>query len=571
MRLSQFHLHTVKETPAEAELASHRLMLRAGMLRKLASGLYTWSPLGLRVLRKVEAIVREEMDRAGALEMLMPTIQPKELWQETGRWEKFGGQLLKIRDRKDAEYCYAPTAEEVVTDFARNELASYKQLPLNFYQVQTKFRDEIRPRFGVMRAREFLMKDAYSFDIDASGMQRSYERMVAAYTRIFTRLGLHFRAVQADSGAIGGDASQEFHVLAESGEDAIAFSTASDYAANIETARAADPAPRPRATESLRKVETPAQKTCEAVAELVGVPLQRTVKSIALIGKDGEGKDQFVLALVRGDHEANEIKLSKVEGLGDYRMAGEAEILASLGSEPGFLGPVAPVQPVRVVADREVAAMADFVVGANARGFHLAGVNWGRDLAEPDTVADIRSVVEGDRAMDGGELRIARGIEVGHVFQLGDKYASAMHCTVLDENGKPRVLQMGCYGIGISRIVAAAIEQNHDSAGILWPPAMAPWQVAVCVINPKHDPAVPDAAEALYRELGDAGLEVVLDDRGLRPGPMFADMELLGIPHRVVVSARGLESGTFEYRARAAGESENLDHDALLARLRVRQ
>ena len=567
MRLSQFHLHTVKETPAEAELASHRLMLRAGMLRKLASGLYTWSPLGLRVLRKVEAIVREEMDRAGALEMLMPTIQPKELWEETGRWRKFGGQLLKVRDRKDAEYCYAPTAEEVVTDFARNELASYKQLPLNFYQVQTKFRDEIRPRFGVMRAREFLMKDAYSFDIDEAGMQRSYQRMVDAYNRIFTRLGLEFRAVQADSGAIGGDASQEFHVLAESGEDAIAFSTGSDYAANIEAARAADPAARPAPSEAMRRIDTPTQKTCEDVAALMGIPLQRTVKSIALVGADADGKDQFVLALVRGDHEANDIKLAKVAGLGDYRMAGEAEILAHLGSEPGFLGPVSPKQPIRVVADREVAAMSDFVVGANERGFHLAGANWGRDLPEPDTVADIRSVVEGDRAADGGELRIVRGIEVGHVFQLGDTYARAMDCTVLDEQGKPRVLKMGCYGIGISRIVAAAIEQNHDDAGIRWPEAMAPWKVAVCVINPKHDPAVAAAAESLYRELQDAGVETLLDDRGLRAGQMFADIELIGIPHRVVVSGRGLEAGTFEYRARDAGDSENLDRAALLARL----
>ena len=433
--------------------------------------------------------------------------------------------------------------------------------------MQTKFRDEIRPRFGVMRAREFLMKDAYSFDIDEAGMQRSYQRMVDAYNRIFTRLGLEFRAVQADSGAIGGDASQEFHVLAESGEDAIAFSTGSDYAANIEAARAADPAARPAPSEAMRRIDTPTQKTCEDVAALMGIPLQRTVKSIALVGADADGKDQFVLALVRGDHEANDIKLAKVAGLGDYRMAGEAEILAHLGSEPGFLGPVSPKQPIRVVADREVAAMSDFVVGANERGFHLAGANWGRDLPEPDTVADIRSVVEGDRAADGGELRIVRGIEVGHVFQLGDTYARAMDCTVLDEQGKPRVLKMGCYGIGISRIVAAAIEQNHDDAGIRWPEAMAPWKVAVCVINPKHDPAVAAAAESLYRELQDAGVETLLDDRGLRAGQMFADIELIGIPHRVVVSGRGLEAGTFEYRARDAGDSENLDRAALLARL----
>ena len=568
MRLSQFHLRTEKETPADAEIVSHQLMLKAGMVRKLAAGLYTWSPLGMRVLRKVEAIVREEMDRAGAIELLMPTIQPKELWEETGRWQKFGGQLLKIRDRKEAEYCYAPTAEEVITDFARNELSSYKQLPVNFYQVQTKFRDEIRPRFGVMRAREFLMKDAYSFDMDDAGMERSYRAMHAAYTRIFTRLGLAFRAVQADTGAIGGDASQEFQVLADSGEDAIAFSTGSEYAANMETAQAAPPGPRPAAGEALRKVDTPTQKTCEEVAELLGIALQRTVKSIAVVGEDGDAA-QFALALVRGDHAVNEIKLGKVAGLAGYRMATEAEILEHLGSEPGFLGPLKPKKAIRVVADREVAAMADFVIGANEAGFHVAGVNWARDLPEPDVVADIRNVVEGDRAEDGGELRIVRGIEVGHVFQLGRKYAEAMGCSVLDENGKARTLAMGCYGIGISRIVAAAIEQNHDDNGILWPDAMAPWRVAVCVINPKRDANVAAAADALYRELNDAGIEAVLDDRGLRPGMMFADIELIGIPHRVVVSERGLSAGMFEYRARAAAESENLDRDILLARLRA--
>ncbi|QDW66323.1 proline--tRNA ligase [Luteimonas granuli] len=573
MRLSQFHLHTEKETPAEAELASHRLMLKAGMIRKLAAGIYTWSPLGLRVLRKVEAVVREEMDAAGAIELLMPSIQPRELWEETGRWEKFGGQLLKIRDRKDAEYAYGPTHEEVVTDFARHELASYRQLPVTFYQVQTKFRDEIRPRFGVMRAREFLMKDAYSFDVDAEGMAASYAKMHAAYTRIFSRLGLRFRAVLADTGAIGGDASQEFHVLADSGEDAIAWSDtgndndAAGYAANVETARAAAPGPRPAATEAMRTIDTPTQRTCEAVAELLGIPLQRTAKSVAVVGHDADGGPQFVVVLVRGDHEVNEIKLSKVPGLGEYRMATEAEILEHLGSEPGFLGPVAPAKPVRVVADLEVAAMADFVVGANRRGEHLAGVNWGRDLPEPDAVADVRSVVEGDRAEDGGVLRLMRGIEVGHIFQLGRKYAEAMGCTVLDAAGKAAVPMMGCYGIGVSRIVAAAIEQNHDDAGIVWPEAMAPWTVAVCVINPKNDPAVAEAAAALHDELAARGLDVVLDDRGLRPGPMFADIELIGIPHRVVVSGRGLEAGTFEYRARTAAEAENLEREALLERL----
>lgn len=563
MRLSQFHLRTTKETPADAELISHQLMLRAGMIRKLASGLYTWTPLGLRVLRKVETIVREEMNRAGAVELLLPTIQPRELWDETGRWEKFGGQLLKIHDRKEQEYCYSPTAEEAITDFARQELSSYKQLPVNLYQIQTKFRDEIRPRFGVMRAREFLMKDAYSFHLDDADLAREYENMKATYVRIFTRLGLDFRAVQADSGAIGGDASMEFQVLAASGEDALAFSDASDYAANLEAAVAAPPGPRPAPGESLRKVATPVQKTCEEVAALLGIPLQRTVKSLALIDDQG----RFVLALVRGDHAANEVKLAKLPGLGDYRMANEDEIAETLGSVPGFLGPIGAHRPIRVIADAVVAAMADFVVGANEPGFHIAGVNWGRDLPEPELVADIRNVVEGEPARDGGRIRLARGIEVGHVFQLGRKYTEAMHASVLDENGKAVIPTMGCYGIGISRIVAAAIEQNHDERGIVWPQAMAPWTVAVCLINPKRDPAITAAAEALLGELHAAGLDAVLDDRGLRPGPMFADMELIGIPHRVVVSERGLAAGTFEYRARSASESEQLDHAALMERL----
>ena len=565
MRLSQFHLRTVKETPADAEIASHQLMLKAGMLRRLAAGLYTWSPLGLRVLRKVEKVVREEMDRAGAIELLMPTIQPQELWEETGRWEKFGGQLLKIKDRKEAGYCYGPTAEEVITDFARTELASYKQLPVNFYNIQTKFRDEIRPRFGAMRAREFLMKDAYSFHLDDASLAAGYRNMYDAYGRIFTRLGLKFRAVFADTGAIGGTASHEFHVLADSGEDSIAWSDGSDYAANVELAEAVAPGERPAAGEAMRKVDTPVQKTCEDVAALMGIALQRTVKSVALFGDDDTG---FVLALVRGDHMVNEIKLAKLPGMGDYRLATEAEIREHLGSEPGFLGPVAAKQAITVVADRSVAAMADFVVGANAPGLHLAGVNWGRDLPEPAIIADIRNVVAGDRSPDGkGTLGLARGIEVGHVFALGDRYSKAMGCTVLDANGKATHPLMGCYGIGVSRIVAAAIEQNHDAAGIIWPAAMAPWQVAVCVINPKNDPAVADAAQALYEELLAAGIDAALDDRGLRAGQMFADIELIGIPHRVVVSGRGLEAGTFEYRARNAADSENLDRAALLARL----
>ncbi|KRD34074.1 proline--tRNA ligase [Lysobacter sp. Root916] len=568
MRLSQFHLHTSKETPAEAEIISHKLMLKAGMIRKLAAGLYTWSPLGLRVLRKVERAVREEMDAAGAIEVLMPTVQPRELWEETGRWEKFGGQLLKLKDRKEAEYCYAPTAEEVITDFARNELSSYKQLPVNFYQVQTKFRDEIRPRFGVMRAREFLMKDAYSFHLSDEDLGREYRNMYDAYGRVFTRLGLQFRAVFADTGAIGGSASHEFHVVADSGEDAIAFSDGSDYAANVELAEALAPGARAAATETLRKVDTPTQKTCEDVAALMGIGLERTVKSVAIIGADADGQAQFALVLVRGDHVVNEIKLRKLAGLGEYRLASEAEILEHLGANPGFLGPVAPPKKIRVVADRSVAAMADFVVGANENGYHLAGVNWGRDLAEPDEVADVRNAVEGDPSPDGkGTLRIGRGIEVGHVFQLGRKYAEAMKLSVLDETGKAAIPAMGCYGIGVSRIVAAAIEQNHDAAGICWPEAMAPWAAVVCVINPKNDAGVTEAATALYRDLNAAGIETALDDRGLRPGAMFADMELIGIPHRIVVSERGLAAGTYEYRQRRAAEAENLDRERLFARL----
>ena len=575
MRLSQFHLHTSKEVPADAEIVSHKLMLKAGMIRKLASGLYTWTPLGLRVLRKVERAVREEMDAAGAIEMLMPSVQPRELWEETGRWEKFGGQLLKIQDRKDAWYCYGPTHEEVVTDFARNELASYKQLPVCFYQIQTKFRDEIRPRFGVMRSREFLMKDAYSFHLSDEDLDRQYRVMYDAYSRIFTRLGLGFRAVFADTGAIGGSASHEFHVLADSGEDAIAYAIdgngaeGSGYAANVELAEALAPGQRAAATETMRKVETPTQKTCEAVAGLLGVDLQRTVKSVALMTADAAAP-AFVLALVRGDHVVNEIKLGKLDGMAGYRAATEAEILEHLGSTPGFLGPVAPKRAITVIADRSVAAMADFVVGANEPGFHLAGVNWGRDLPEPERVADIRNVVAGDLSPDGsGTLGIARGIEVGHIFQLGRQYAAAMGCTVLDDSGKAATPTMGCYGIGVSRIVAAAIEQNHDDNGIAWPEAMAPWQVAVCVINPKKDAAVSDAAAGLYRELADAGLDVVLDDRGLRPGAMFADIELIGIPHRVVVSERGLAAGTFEYRHRRASEAENLERAALEQRLEL--
>ncbi len=565
MRLSQFHLATVKEVPADAEIASHRLMLRAGMIRRLASGLYTWSPLGLRVLRKVERIVREEMDRAGAIELLMPSIQPKELWEETGRWEKFGGQLLKIKDRKQQEFCYGPTHEEVITDFARNELKSYKQLPINFYQIQTKFRDEIRPRFGVMRAREFLMKDAYSFHLSQESLAETYAVMYQAYVRIFTRLGLTFRAVQADTGAIGGNASHEFQVLADSGEDAIAFSDGSDYAANLEKAEAQAPmGSRPATTASLQKVDTPTQKTIADVARFLEVSPQQCVKTLLVRGVDG-----LVALCLRGDHEINEVKAAKLAELpGVSVLASEEEILAACGTRPGFIGPVGLPDSVPVIVDRDAALLTDFVCGGNAGGTHYTGANWERD-ARISRIVDLRNVVEGDLSPDGeGILHLARGIEVGHVFQLGQKYAEALDATVVDEGGKAKLMTMGCYGIGISRIVAAAIEQRHDAAGIIWSEAMAPWRVVVCVINPKNaSAAVNEAAEALYQALNQRGIESLLDDRGLRPGSMFADMELIGIPHRVVVSERGLAAGTLEYRAREESENRTVSQDELFAML----
>jgi prolyl-tRNA synthetase len=564
MRLSRFHLATTREDPADAEIASHRLMLRAGMIRKLAAGVYTWTPLGLRVLRKVEAIVREEMNRAGAIELLMPTIQPRELWEESGRWEKFGPQLLKLRDRKEAEYCYAPTAEEVITDFARNELKSYKQLPINFYQFQTKVRDEIRPRFGVMRAREFLMKDAYSFHLTAADLDREYHNMYAAYTRIFTRLGLKFRAVQADTGAIGGNASHEFHVLADSGEDALAFSDASDYAANVEQAEALAPTtPRPAPTQPLARVATPGQKTIEEVSAFLKVRPAQCLKTLIVRGPEG-----LVALCVRGDHALNEIKAAKLPELGGaFQLAEEADIVRAIGCAPGFLGPVGLPAAIPVIVDRSAAVLADFICGANAADTHCTGANWDRD-AHLTRVADLRQVVAGDPSPDGhGTLAIARGIEVGQVFQLGTKYSQALHASVLDADGQDHALYMGCYGIGVSRIVAAAIEQGHDAAGILWPEAMAPWRVVICLINPKHDPATDAAAERLYSELGARGIETALDDRGLRAGAMFADLELIGIPHRVVVSGRGLAAGTFEYRRRSEPESHNLTHEELLQRL----
>jgi prolyl-tRNA synthetase len=564
MRLSQFHLATVKEVPADAEIASHQLMLRAGMIRKLASGLYTWSPLGLRIMRKVEAIVREEMVRAGAIEVLMPSVQPRELWEESGRWEKFGGQLLKIKDRKEQEFCYGPTHEEVITDFARNELKSYKQLPLNFFQIQTKFRDEIRPRFGVMRAREFLMKDAYSFHLTPESLGDTYKVMYDAYSRIFTRLGLTFRAVDADTGAIGGSASHEFQVIADSGEDAIAFSDGSSYAANIEKAEAMAPGiERPAPSADLARVATPTQRTIEEITAFLGVPAAQTVKTILVRGVEG-----LVALVVRGDHDINEVKAAHLPELPDTsELASEADILDAIGTRPGFIGPVGLPDTIPVIVDRSAAVLADFVCGGNQDGTHYTGANWRRD-ARVNRIADIRKVVDGDASPDGhGTLRLARGIEVGHIFQLGQKYAEAMGARVLDNNGKMATMYMGCYGIGVSRIVAAAIEQRHDDAGMIWTDAMAPWRVAVCIINPKNDPLVTEAAESLYQTLSQAGVDAVLDDRGLRPGPMFADMELIGIPHRVVVSGRGLEAGTFEYRARTDAEARNITRDELLALL----
>jgi prolyl-tRNA synthetase len=573
MRLSQFHINTYKESPADADVISQKLMLRTGMIRKLTGGIYTWAPLGLRVLRKVEAIVREEMNRAGALEVLMPAVQPKELWEETGRWQQFGPQLLKIKDRADREFCFGPTHEEVITDFARQELKSYKQLPKNFYQIQTKFRDEIRPRFGVMRAREFLMKDAYSFHSSEADLKREYQNMYETYARIFTRLGLQFRAVLADTGAIGGSASHEFHVLASSGEDGLAYCEQSDYAANVEMAEALTKQVRAAPTQTMQQVSTPKQTTCEEVAALLQIPITQTIKAIAMVSELG-----FCLVLVRGDHQVNDIKLAKIAGMHDARLATEAEIRAHLGCPPGFIGPVAP-QPasadlkITLIADKTAAAMSDFICGANVPKFHLQGVNFGRDCAEPAIVADVRNVVEGDLSPDGrGTLKLARGIEVGHVFQLGQKYAQAMQATVLDDQQKASVMWMGCYGIGVSRIVAAAIEQNHDDAGMIWPDSIAPFQVVLLPMNPQASPAVQAASDALYEALVSAGIEVLLDDRGARAGVMFADADLIGIPHRVVIGDKGLAAGQFEYRYRRASAAENLPvenfADWLIARVR---
>jgi prolyl-tRNA synthetase len=562
MRVSQFFVSTLKEAPAEAELASHRLMLRAGLIKRLGSGLYSWMPLGLRVLRKVEAIVREEMNKAGGLELLMPAVTPAELWQETGRWDLFGPQMLKIKDRHQREFCFGPTHEEVITDIARKEIKSYKQLPLNFYQIQTKFRDEIRPRFGVMRAREFVMKDAYSFHTSKASLEDTYAVMYQTYSNIFTRLGLKFRAVMADTGAIGGTGSHEFHVLADSGEDALAYNPNSDYAANVEKAEALPPAtPRAAASEELRDVDTPKQTTCEDVAALLGIPLQKTVKLIAVIANE-----KLHVLLIRGDHSLNEVKAAKVEGLGDFRFASEAEIRETFNCPPGFLGPVGiDRSQIRVIADHTVAAMSDFVCGANKPKFHTAGVNWGRDLPEPDVVADIRNVVAGDLCADGqGTLEICRGIEVGHIFQLGDKYSKAMDATYLDENGQQQVMTMGCYGIGVSRIVGAAIEQGNDERGIIFPAAIAPFTVAIAPIGFDRNEEVRTAALKLHDELAANGVDVLLDDRGERPGVMFADLELIGVPHRITLGDRGLKEGLVEYQARTDQEARNIPLNAIV-------
>jgi prolyl-tRNA synthetase len=561
MRTSRFFIGTIKEAPAEAELASHKLMLRAGIIRRLGSGLYSWMPLGLRVLRKVEAVVREEMNRAGALEVQMPCVIPAELWQETGRWEAFGPQLLKIKDRHQRDFLFGPTHEEVITDIARREIRSYRQLPVHFYQIHVKFRDEIRPRFGVMRAREFLMKDGYSFHADFADLEREYRNMYDTYTRIFTRLGLRFRAVAADTGSIGGTGSHEFHVLADSGEDAIAYCPDSDYAANIELAEALAPAaPRRPAAEAMTKVPTPGKTRCEDVAALLKLPLERTVKAIALVREGLRNGDTGYIALVllRGDHALNEVKTQKL--LGPFRFASDEEILRATGSRAGYIGPVGVKGDVAVFADRAVAAMSDFVCGANEAGFHLTGVNWGRDLRDdPRNVHDFRNVVEGDGSPDGkGALKILRGIEVGHIFQLRTKYSESMKATFLDDKGDTRPMEMGCYGIGVTRVVAAAIEQNHDERGIGFPTPMAPFAASLVPIGYHKSAAVREAADRLYAELAAAGVDVLLDDREERPGVLFADMDLIGIPHRLVLSERGLGAGTVEYKARHDSQPQDV-------------
>ncbi len=563
MRVSQFPLQTLKETPADAEIPSHQLMLRAGLIRKLASGLYVWLPLGLRVLRKVERIVREEMDRSGALELSMPVVQPAELWQESGRWEQYGPELLRFHDRHNREFCLGPTHEEIITDLARNQLRSYRQLPVNFYQIQTKFRDEIRPRFGIMRAREFLMKDAYSFHVDQQSLQQTYELMHATYSRIFNRCGLDFRPVAADTGAIGGSASHEFHVLADAGEDAIAFSTQSDYAANVELAEALpSTSERPVPAKEMELVDTPNAKTIAELVEQFSLPIEQTVKTLVVEAAQGG----LIALLVRGDHELNEIKAEKLPQVASpLRFATEQEIREAVGAGPGSLGPVN--LPLPVIADRSVGVLADFSAGANIDGKHYFGINWERDTPLPE-MADIRNVVEGDPSPDGqGVLTIARGIEVGHIFQLGSKYSEAMNATVLDENGKAITMTMGCYGIGVSRVVGAAIEQHHDDKGIVWPMAIAPFQVSLLPMQMGKSEQVREAADKLYQDLRQADIEVLYDDRDQRPGVMFADHELMGIPLRVVVGARSLEKGEVEFRARNANDNEMIPLDNIVSHI----
>jgi len=567
MRTSQFPLQTLKEVPADAQIASHQLMMRAGLIRKLAAGLYTWMPLGLRVLRKVEAIVRDEMNKAGALEVLMPAVQPAELWEESGRWQKYGAELLRLQDRHGRDFCFGPTHEEIITDLARNELSSYKQLPINFYQIQTKFRDERRPRFGVMRAREFLMKDAYSFHANAESLQETYDAMHAAYCAVFERCGLNYRPVAADTGSIGGNASHEFHVLADAGEDAIAFSTESDYAANVELAEALAPkAQADAASEEMRSVDTANAKTIDEIVEQFKQPIERTVKTL-IVRANEEADAQLVAIIMRGDHELNEIKAAKHPLLTDpIQMATEEEIRAAIGAGPGSLGPVGLNMPVLV--DRAAAVANDFSAGANKDGKHFFGLNWGRDV-ELGEIVDLRNVIEGDPSPCGkGKITIARGIEVGHIFQLGQTYSEKLNCTVLDENGKSIVTTMGCYGIGVSRVVGAAIEQHHDDNGIVWPTAMAPFQVTLIPMNMKKSERVREAAEKLYNELKHAGIDVLFDDRDARPGVMFADCELIGIPHRVVIGDRSLDNGEVEYRARTADDNEMMPLEGFVETLR---
>lgn len=569
MRASRFFISTLKEAPSDAEIVSHKLMMRAGMIKRLGSGIYTYMPIGLRVIRKVEAIVREEMNRANGIELLMPLVQPAELWQETGRWDKMGPELMRVKDRHGRDYAIQPTSEEVVTDVVRTEIKSYRQLPLNFYHIQTKFRDERRPRFGLMRGREFTMKDAYSFDRDVQGLKRSYQIMFDAYTKIFNRFGLQFRAVAADNGAIGGSGSHEFHVIADTGEDAIVYCPTSDYAANMEAAEAIAPAaPRGVATQVLTKTSTPGKAKCEDVAALLNLPLTQTVKSIVLtVEKEEKGvvNKEVWLLLLRGDHELNEVKAGKIPGLTDYRFANEAEIVEWFGTPPGYLGPINTKKPVKLVVDRTVAAMSDFVCGANEIDFHFTGVNWSRDLPEA-TVLDIRNVVEGDASPDGkGVLAIQRGIEVGHVFQLGTAYSEKMKATYLDENGKPQLIQMGCYGIGVTRILGAAIEQNFDDKGIIWPAALAPFEVVLCPMGYDRSEGVKAETEKLYEALQAAGIDVILDDRGERPGAMFADWELIGAPHRIVIGDRGLKEGKLEYQGRRDTEATAVALDEMLA------